>query len=325
MQLNLSAQPAQIIRARDIKVPEHMKVRLSTGLDWFDQALGSPEKPGFIAGSVILVSAAPGGGKSTLLRQMCGLSKTNFLYNVGEEGFEQVKLALDERKFGDDFDLANYTDVDELIVSLKEGAYKGAVIDSVQNLYSRTDHRGQEVKQGAGSNRQLCLVTEKLYAFAKESLVTLFLVCHSTKSGDFKGPQQLEHTIDVSMKISVSQETVDADSGEEDSEEDDGMAPDKGAVQQIVTRRILVMEKNRFGLTMVDYHLNMTAHGLALTSAPAEEKVVEAPKKEKGRIRSIATKLLAEYPNFTRKEFIAELMDAADCSPFTAQAYWQSK
>ena len=56
----------------DIVVPEQMKTRIRSGLDYFDDALGKDKqgRTGFMPGSVILFTGVPGGGKTTLMLQL---------------------------------------------------------------------------------------------------------------------------------------------------------------------------------------------------------------------------------------------------------------
>jgi predicted ATP-dependent serine protease len=294
MNLNFH-QEAKIVRASSIVVPEYMKHRLSTGVMWFDEALGSKAKPGFIAGSVFLFAGGPGSGKSSLSRQVASMTDLDSLVNVAEESFEQVKLSLDERKFEGDFDLSNYRDVDELLQAIEKHKYQFVVIDSLQNLYSTVDHMGNELKAKPGSNRQTEICAEKIYAYAKRTMTAFVLICHSTKGGDFKGSQDLEHIIDATIMIDV----------EEDDEEG--------------TSRVLSLQKNRFGLTGVDFHLNMTEHGLSLCDAPEVDETQEKISKGRsGSIKVAARQLFAAMLGCTRDQYVERLMEETGCAKPTA-------
>jgi predicted ATP-dependent serine protease len=286
---------SQIVRASSIVVPEYMKNRLSSGIEWFDEALGSKQKPGFIAGSVFLFAGDPGSGKSSLSRQMASMTDMDCLINCGEESFEQIKMSLEERKFGEDFDLSNYRDVDEMLEAIEKHKYQLVVIDSLQNLFSSVDHLGNELKAKPGSNRQTEICAEKIYAYAKRTLTTFILICHSTKGGDFKGSQDLEHIIDATIKIRC----------EEDDEEG--------------IRRILSLEKNRFGLTSVDFHLTMTEHGLSLCDAPICD---EQPSDRRGSTKAIARKMFANMVGSTKAQFVEALVEETECAEATAQMYY---
>lgn len=301
MQLQFG-QKSQIIRASDVIVPDYMKVRLSTGVQWFDEACGSPEKPGCIPGSVFIISAPPGGGKSTLMRQVCSMTPLKALYNVGEECFEQVVLSLEERTFGKDFDLSNFSDVDELIEIIRDGSYQLVVSDSIQNLYSRTDLQDNELKASPGSNKQVHVCSEKLASLAKDmgsSMPLIFLICHSTKAGDFKGPQSLAHVIDGDILIEVNA----------------GMS-----------RRALIFKKNRFGQTGIEYVLLMTEHGLSVDTNVELENTSNAAYKRKSKgptKQDVAMGIIEANPGISRDQFVEEMLGAG-CLQSTSVSYWHA-
>ena len=63
--------------------------RTKTGIGELDRVLGG----GIVEGSLILLSGAPGIGKSTILLQMCQtLNNKKMIYVSGEESARQIKL-----------------------------------------------------------------------------------------------------------------------------------------------------------------------------------------------------------------------------------------
>ena len=74
--------------------------RFSTGIGELDRVLGG----GMVKGSLVLVSGAPGIGKSTLLLQACrALCETNcVLYVTGEESLAQIKMRADRLEIDGD-------------------------------------------------------------------------------------------------------------------------------------------------------------------------------------------------------------------------------
>lgn len=305
MQIQFNEIKPALLQLKKVEVPEYMKNRLYTGIPFFDECLGEgKENPGFIAGSVILLAADPGAGKSTLLRQMSALTDLEVVYNVCEEGFEQVKMAIERMQLSEAFNVSNYTNIDELFEVLTKNPHAIVIIDSLQNMYTDFDHKGNPLRGRPGSKAQVTTVTERIYAFAKQNLVTFFLICHSTKGGDFAGPQAVEHTVDVSLHIDV---TEDKESG--------------------ALFRTLKAEKNRFGQAFVDYHLTMTNMGLALGEGPAPQNTEAGKKKgrtNKTAVKKFAREVYGEGPDcqYGREEFIKLLMEASECEPHTAISYY---
>ena len=72
------------------EIPIDGETRFSTGMGELDRVLGG----GAVAGSLVLVSGAPGIGKSTLLLQICNslCAGRKVLYVSGEESERQLKL-----------------------------------------------------------------------------------------------------------------------------------------------------------------------------------------------------------------------------------------
>ena len=79
------------VRLREIAGTED--ARFSTGIGELDRVLGG----GMVKGSLVLVSGAPGIGKSTLLLQACkSLCESScVLYVTGEESLSQIKMRAD--------------------------------------------------------------------------------------------------------------------------------------------------------------------------------------------------------------------------------------
>lgn len=295
--MNLTFLEEKIVRASSVIVPEYLKHRLSTGIQWLDEALGTKEKPGFIAGSIVLIAGDPGSGKSTILRQLCSMTDLECLYNTREEHFEQVKMALDEKVLNAEFDLANYSNVDALIENAEKRKYSILVVDSVQTLWTETDINGVELKnKKAGSTIQIVACAEKLTSYAKTTGTMVWLICHATKGGDFAGPQALEHIIDAACFIDVDKEDT----------------------------RILSFTKNRFGATNKQYPLCMGAHGIALAEDPERYTEEQKHKAEEGKmpVKKIARKLFADNFGCTKDQFVQMVMDETHASLATATQYW---
>ncbi len=311
MEINLTEKQGirSIKSIKSIKVPEYMKIRLSTGLSFMDEVLGSslePEDQGFIAGSFILFSADPGAGKSTICRQMVSMTELSALYNVGEEGLEQTKMAVEKLGLSENFDVGNIKNVDMLMSEIKEGEYQLVILDSLQNLVSETDHSGNNItKYRAGSQVQVTTCTERLYAFCKANLVTIIGICHSTKGGGFAGPQSLEHTVDVSLNITVDESD-----------------------EQVY--RSIMAEKNRFGMSHKPIPLKMSAHGMSRGDElpPQQVKGGNGERLRNGKppikkyAREIWTEMSKGGSKPEKEAFIAALVEKSGCEKHSAISYY---
>lgn len=165
------------------------EIRFSTGMGELDRVLGG----GAVAGSLVLVSGAPGIGKSTLLLQICNslCQGRKVLYVSGEESEKQLKMRaqrigtqpeelyiLSETRLTDILDATNSIQPDILIV------------DSVQTLYR------EENESAPGSVSQVKDCTMALMQLSKSEGITVFVVGHINKDGAIAGPKVLEHMVD---------------------------------------------------------------------------------------------------------------------------------
>ena len=165
------------------------EIRFSTGMGELDRVLGG----GAVAGSLVLVSGAPGIGKSTLLLQICdSLCKgRRVLYISGEESEKQLKLRA--QRIGtqpEDLYILSETRLSDILEATDNVKPDILIVDSVQTLYR------EENESAPGSVSQVKDCTMALMQLSKSEGITVFVVGHINKDGAIAGPKVLEHMVD---------------------------------------------------------------------------------------------------------------------------------
>lgn len=254
---------------RDIEVDPRLRVRIDTGLDFVNFVKsGDADLKGFVPGEVVLFTGTPGAGKSTLALQLAdsltGQGHTVLLNGV-EESPAQMKMTYERLGLENGFELCNSIFVDR-VESPKDLA--DAVGDNFLLSHMREQlaaHRAEEKKRGsdkkgkhmvvivdslqamndgkwglASNSKTPIRVLEELCNFAKAEFVTVIVIGHVGKAGEFKGDNTLLHMVDAHMHLYVD---VDPKSDTEGC-------------------RLLEMRKNRFGPSGITAVLDIGKHGL---------------------------------------------------------------
>ncbi len=165
------------------------EVRFSTGMRELDRVLGG----GAVAGSLVLVSGAPGIGKSTLLLQICNslCAGRRVLYVSGEESERQLKLRAERLGVNpEELFILSETRLSDLLEAASETKPDILIVDSIQTLYN------EENDSSPGSVSQVKDCTMSMMQLSKSSGITVFVVGHINKDGNIAGPKVLEHMVD---------------------------------------------------------------------------------------------------------------------------------
>jgi DNA repair protein RadA/Sms len=169
--------------------------RLSTGITDLDMVLGG----GILPSGVVLLAGQPGIGKSTLLLQVTAhiASSVPVLYASGEESANQVKLRAERlgASSSEQLSFVASTSADDIATTIRSGAYKLVIIDSIQTLSL------DEITSAPGSVSQITNSSNVIIRAAKESGAAVVLVGHVTKEGSIAGPKVLEHLVDVVLQF----------------------------------------------------------------------------------------------------------------------------
>lgn len=145
---------------------------------------------GLVRGSIVLVSGAPGSGKSTFaVSLMKALNQCSILYVSGEESANQLKMRFDRLEYSQNADIAVSPDTEDIIELLGQKEYDLLIIDSIQTINS--------VEKGvAGSPTMVKYILGELTKTCKKHNITVLIIGHITKDGSIAGPKTLEHMVD---------------------------------------------------------------------------------------------------------------------------------
>ncbi len=179
---------------QSISAEETVK-RMSTGYGDLDAVLGG----GILPGGVLLMAGQPGIGKSTLLLQVAAeVGKTQpVLYASGEESASQVKLRAERlgANTREQLHFVASTSADNIAATIRSGAYKLVIIDSIQTLSL------DEITSAPGTVSQITNSSNVIIRAAKDAGAAVVLVGHVTKEGSIAGPKILEHLVDVVLQF----------------------------------------------------------------------------------------------------------------------------
>lgn len=165
------------------------ETRFSTGMGELDRVLGG----GAVAGSLVLVSGAPGIGKSTLLLQICNslCSGRSVLYVSGEESERQLKLRAERLGVSpESLFVLSETRLSDILEAITQTQPDILIVDSIQTMYN------EENESSPGSVSQVKDCTMSMMQLSKSNGITVFVVGHINKDGNIAGPKVLEHMVD---------------------------------------------------------------------------------------------------------------------------------
>lgn len=175
--------------------------RIPSGIEELDRVLGG----GFVPAEVVLFAGAPGAGKSTmsleLSRRFAAMGK-KVLYSSGEESEHQIGLrALRMGVSEENIRITNETHLESLLGHIEAEKPDFLIVDSLQTLAS-TEVSG--IAGGASQSRECAHVLTRL---AKRENIIMLIINQVIKSGDFAGPEAVQHIVDCSLFLESDSET----------------------------------------------------------------------------------------------------------------------
>lgn len=209
----------------EVEIPDALRVKIPTGIDWVDTLLGG----GFTPSVAAFITGDPGCGKSTLVRTLAdALTRQGHtvLYNCVEESPYQVKMACERLGLdagfviGEDIFVADViAHAKELQKKVKKGKKVFVFVDSLQMLDDGRFDTGKTNK----ATPVHC--AKALIEWAKETFGVVLWVHQVTKGGVFVGDNTVKHAVDMHMHFGF----------------------DKDKKSDTFGERVLSKEKDRFG------------------------------------------------------------------------------
>lgn len=175
------------------------KERISTGVGEFDRVLGG----GMIPGGVVLLTGAPGCGKSTLTLSVAHKVASrgkNVLIASAEETEHQIanratRIGADS---SDNLYVVNEDNLTNIIAYVEELKPELLIVDSLQTVAS------PDVESSMGSVSQVKEVSNILTKTAKTLEIPTIIIGHVTKDGNVAGPKTAEHVVDTVLSFEAS-------------------------------------------------------------------------------------------------------------------------
>jgi DNA repair protein RadA/Sms len=224
-----------------IEVPDGLKLKITSGLDYMDTALGGS---GFTPSAVTLFTGEAGAGKTTITMTMADqLAKQGHVvvFNTAEESLLQVKMTAQRLGLACRFRVGGETHVPTLLKNCDKlrAANPGKAfflfVDSLQCMDDGHYPDGQTNSKSA--ERALALVTD----WAKSSFTNPVVIGQVTKGGNFMGSNTLKHMVDTMIHLSIERKDED-----------------------LAGCRVLETTKNRFGYSGTKTYLALTDAGFKM-------------------------------------------------------------
>jgi DNA repair protein RadA/Sms len=231
----------------EVEVPDHLRHRVKTGVDYFDDSLGGS---GLTPSAVYLFTGEAGSGKSTMMQLVCdGLTRGGHeaVYVSGEESPFQLKMTAERLRLKNGFRIAQETRVPNLLEGIDEmrkaaearGKRLVLVLDSLQTLNDVHPKYGEDYVNSKTPIRALQLITD----YCKEKHITAIVIGQVNKDGKFAGNNQLKHMVDGHLHLSVERKDKDLEGC-----------------------RVLEVTKNRFGGAGSIHFLNLKERGFEVVA-----------------------------------------------------------
>jgi DNA repair protein RadA/Sms len=235
----------------DVIIPEEMKKKFYSGLDFFDAALGGQ---GFTPSSSMIFTGEAGAGKTTMMLTLADRitrSGAVAVFNTAEESLFQVKAACDRLGLKKGFAVGSESNIGDLIKkadkfrALPQNAGKPfmLIVDSLQCMDDGHFSTGRITCMSA--ERSL----EQVTSWCKENYTNAIVISQVTKSGTFAGTNKLKHMVDSMVSLTIEKKD-----------------------KELMGCRKLETAKNRFGGCGQQTWLSLNATGFQIVAVSEEEE-----------------------------------------------------
>jgi DNA repair protein RadA/Sms len=235
---------------RDIVVPDVLRKRVSSGVDYLDGVFGGE---GLTPSSVTMFTGTPGAGKTTMMLTMAnGLAGrgAEVVFNTCEESLYQVKIHADRLGLRNGFRLGEENLVDTLIEKcekLRQANPAKPFVLIVDSLQTMDDDIA--IQRGGANSMTPVRVLERVTNWCKTQNTIAIVIGQVGKDGKFMGKNSLKHMVDAQLELSIDLKQK---------------SPTYGL-------RVLGMSKNRFGGGASAYYLQLEKGGFSIAAVEGEE------------------------------------------------------
>jgi DNA repair protein RadA/Sms len=234
----------------DVTVPDAMRKKFFSGLDFFDSSLGGQ---GFTPSAAYMFTGEPGAGKTTMMLTLADHLTRNgavAVFNTAEESLFQTKAACERLGLRKGFAVGSETNVSDLLKKADKFRTSDKnkdkpfmlIVDSLQCMDDGHFSTGRITCMTA--ERSL----EQITNWCKENYTNAIVIGQVTKGGQFAGSNKLKHAVDGMIHLTIEKKD-----------------------KELLGCRRLEVSKNRFGGSGATTWMSLGADGFKVVAVAEED------------------------------------------------------